>query len=228
MSEVRVVPSVPFLGVTRDGRVLNMKTGKWLSLQDNGRGYMQVHTTVCNKQFVRYVHRLVAECYVPNPDNFYQINHKDGNKANNSAENLEWCTNSQNIKHSWDMGLRSATDTQRIAARKNLIKWASDNPKLAEDIRLKNLRNAVRNVKTVSVEEKQAKRQEANRRYEERHREEINKRNRERYANMTSEQIEKHREKSRLWYKNMTDEQRANHNAKRRERYAKRRNDLST
>lgn len=56
------------------------------------RGYLSV--TLCNKgkqkQFL--VHRLIAEAFIPNPNNYPQVNHKDENKLNNNIENLEWCT----------------------------------------------------------------------------------------------------------------------------------------
>jgi uncharacterized HNH endonuclease L245 len=58
------------------------------------------------KKYVR-VHRLVAELFVPNPNNLPQVNHIDGNKLNNHYTNLEWVNNSQNTKHAFDNGLIS-------------------------------------------------------------------------------------------------------------------------
>lgn len=72
----------------------------------NKKGYPQVQLCKNSEYCPKRVHRLVAENFIPNPDNLPQVNHIDGNKLNNNVENLEWCTNEYNYKHSIKMGLR--------------------------------------------------------------------------------------------------------------------------
>lgn len=95
-----------FIGIIGfDGYFVNKKgdvmgrQGKILKPADNGTGYKIVILRKGNKSYARTVHRLVAEAFIENPDNLPEVNHKDENKANNSAENLEWCSHRYNNKY---------------------------------------------------------------------------------------------------------------------------------
>lgn len=65
-----------------------------------------------------YVHRLVAKAFIPNPQNKHFVNHKDGDKRNNHADNLEWCTRQENEIHAWKHGLKERI---RQTSRANAI-----------------------------------------------------------------------------------------------------------
>ena len=69
------------------------------------RGYVQILLTKKAEQRLYLCHRLVAEAFIPNPNNYSEINHIDGNKQNNYVKNLEWCTHSENIKHAYNKSL---------------------------------------------------------------------------------------------------------------------------
>ena len=82
------------------GRVRNAETGKVLKPYLNKKGYLKVG--LCNGERVPKkfrVNRLVAKAFIANPYDLPQVNHKDGNKENNSYTNLEWATNALNAKH---------------------------------------------------------------------------------------------------------------------------------
>lgn len=73
----------------------------------NDRGYLKIKLSVNGKRYLRYIHRLVAEAFIPNPNNYKEVNHKDSNPENNRVDNLEWCDRRYNldymIKHQNDI-----------------------------------------------------------------------------------------------------------------------------
>lgn len=71
----------------------------------NNKGYSCINLYKEGKCYKYQIHRLLAISFIPNPDNLPVINHKDGNPLNNALDNLEWCTQSQNLKHAWATGL---------------------------------------------------------------------------------------------------------------------------
>lgn len=78
---------------------------KHLSSQITNSGYEIVHISVNGKRKALTMHRLVALAFVPNPDNKPFVNHKDGDKTNNDANNLEWVTHKENMAHAYLTGL---------------------------------------------------------------------------------------------------------------------------
>ena len=96
--EWKDIPHFNGFQVSNDGRVRN-KHGRILKGSINNNGYQMVHLRTKDKNKLCTVHRLVAEAFIPNPDNLPFVNHKDENKLNNEAENLEWCTSSYNMNY---------------------------------------------------------------------------------------------------------------------------------
>lgn len=90
--------------VSNFGRILSLNYGrtgksKLLSPVEDKDGYFRVCLCKDEKRKNFLVHRLVAEHFLPNPENLPQVNHKDENKQNNSVENLEWCDCKYNVNY---------------------------------------------------------------------------------------------------------------------------------
>ena len=102
--------------VSDTGRIRRDGSSKDHSVQDK-RGYLTVDLYDGGKRKTERVHRLVAEAFIPNPDNKPEVNHKDGNKHNNNASNLEWVTSKENCRHAWNSGLMKPS--RSMLGRKN-------------------------------------------------------------------------------------------------------------
>lgn len=96
-----------------NGKVYRVCKGKLLSTRPGSHGYPMAHIMIDGVRTSHLVHRLVAEAFIPNPNELPQVNHKDGVKDNNHAENLEWCTASQNTRHAVQHGLAIPNKTRR-------------------------------------------------------------------------------------------------------------------
>jgi hypothetical protein len=89
------------------GEVFSIRKNRLLKPSLNENGYLYTALWRDNRSSSRTVHRLVAEAYVPNPNNKPVVNHIDANRANPHKDNLEWCTQSENVQHSYNIGNKS-------------------------------------------------------------------------------------------------------------------------
>lgn len=109
------VKSLPFLQryLLRTGAPALRRTNeRILSAQPINSGYLIVHLHLNNKREARLVHRLVAEAFLQKQGD--EVNHKNGNKADNTSKNLEWCARSENHDHAVDLGLNTQAMKVRL------------------------------------------------------------------------------------------------------------------
>lgn len=88
------------------GNVKIIKNNKIRKLQQKNNGYLQLILNKNSVQKHHYVHRLVAQAFIPNPENLPCVNHIDHDRTNNRVDNLEWCTYDYNNIHSINPGLK--------------------------------------------------------------------------------------------------------------------------
>lgn len=117
MIEWRIIEGYPNYSVSNTGIIINTKKNKMMSIYIR-KGYCHIKLSTHNKAAQKKVHRLVAEAFIPNPNNYDCINHKDENPLNNNVENLEWCNHSYNNTYGTRIERQSKSLTENWRTRK--------------------------------------------------------------------------------------------------------------
>lgn len=144
--------------VSTDGQVYTHKYKKILKPRSK-RGYLNVSLSKNKKRKEFKIHRLVATAFIPNTNNKEQVNHIDGNKNNNEVTNLEWVTQSENITHSYGLGLHSTTKKpykmteDKISHLKSMLEANITLKKIAETLEV-SISTINRHVKQLKENEK--------------------------------------------------------------------------
>lgn len=112
LGRVRSKPRYTVVTNKKGTRFRRKMQSKILKPSDNGCGYMHVILTSGKQKFGKYIHRLVCDAFIPNPENLSTVNHISENKLDNRAENLEWMSLKDNINF--------GTRTERAARTRRL------------------------------------------------------------------------------------------------------------
>lgn len=100
--------------VSNLGRVFSVRSQKCLAYRKRSDGYVRVALQMNGKRSFLYMQRLVANVFIPNPNDLPEVNHKDENPGNNAANNLEWCTHRYNINYGTAMARSSAARSKTV------------------------------------------------------------------------------------------------------------------
>ena len=96
--------------------------GKILKPHLQRQGYVMINLSKNSKKKLALVHRLVAQAFIPNPNDYLEVNHKDGNKQNNCVDNLEWCNRKYNQKEAERLGLITRIKGEKNVHNKSVLR----------------------------------------------------------------------------------------------------------
>lgn len=120
MSEWQVIKDFPNYEVSKDGKVRNRQTGKYLKSKISNTGYERVCLYKDSSCKQMGVHRLVALAFIDNPNNKRCVNHIDNNPLNNKVENLEWATYKENMQWAKVQGRMAYSEERKKKHRESM------------------------------------------------------------------------------------------------------------
>lgn len=130
MEQWRTIKDYPNYSVSNYGRVRNDKRNKLMGFEIDKGGYARIRLCNCghNKKF--WVHRLVAQAFIPNPNEYPCVNHIDEDKQNNNVTNLQWCTHKQNNNY----GTRNKRISEKLKISRKGCKPTFVKPVIVDDV----------------------------------------------------------------------------------------------
>lgn len=162
LGNVRSLPVVRYQPSShKDVMMYKRHPGKKLTPTENGHGYLLVGLYDGGKGKNHYIHRLVAEAFVNNPDNLPNVNHKDFNRSNNSADNLEWVTQKENTMYSSErmsrpkrISKKTMTGEKYITVRCEKYRFSIRNKKVRFDGEYNTIEEAIKKRNAVLADAK--------------------------------------------------------------------------
>lgn len=117
------IEDYPNYFISNTGKIRNVKTGRELSQRLTRYGYLEVHLCKNGKQNYLKIHRLVAQAFIPNPDNLDTVDHLNSIKTDNRIENLRWLSRSENSKRFHrEQKTEEWKELNKLVCRKNFEK----------------------------------------------------------------------------------------------------------
>jgi len=123
LEEWKLIPEFPEYSVSSQGRLKNTKKDNIRIPDINSKGYDRLRLVRNGKIIRKFVHRLVAEVFIPNPDNKPMVDHIDGNSKNNCLSNLRWATRSENMLNGKVRKDKRHTTLRNVIKNGNWFRW---------------------------------------------------------------------------------------------------------